>query len=68
MNRVYTLPEANNALRLLRSIAAEIVERRTARGACGGTKGEQSVPGGFTRRWPNSTRASTSEACSARRS
>jgi hypothetical protein len=32
MKRAYTLPEANSALRLLRSIAGEIVERRAARG------------------------------------
>jgi hypothetical protein len=33
MKRVYTLPEANQALRLVRAIAAEVVERRTARRA-----------------------------------
>jgi hypothetical protein len=31
MNRVYTLPEANRVLRLVRAIAAEFVERRTER-------------------------------------
>jgi hypothetical protein len=33
MKRTYTLQEANQALRLVRTIAAEIVERRTARRA-----------------------------------
>lgn len=31
MKRVYTLPEANQALRLVRAIAAELVERRSER-------------------------------------
>lgn len=31
MNRTYTLPEANQALKLVRAIAAELLERRTAR-------------------------------------
>lgn len=31
MKRIYTLPEANEALRLVQAIAAEIVERRAAR-------------------------------------
>lgn len=31
MKRTYTLPEANQVLRLVRAIAAELVERRSAR-------------------------------------
>ncbi len=31
MKRTYTLPEANQALKLVRSIAAELLERRTER-------------------------------------
>lgn len=31
MKRTYTLPEANQALKLVRSIAAELLERRTSR-------------------------------------
>jgi hypothetical protein len=31
MKRTYTLPEANSALKLVQSIAAELVERRSAR-------------------------------------
>jgi hypothetical protein len=31
MKRTYTLPEANQALKLVRAIAAELVERRAAR-------------------------------------
>jgi hypothetical protein len=31
MKRTYTLPEANQALKLVRAIAAELLERRTAR-------------------------------------
>jgi hypothetical protein len=33
MKRTYTLPEANQALKLVRAIAAELLERRTARRA-----------------------------------
>lgn len=35
MKRLYTLPEANQALKLLRAIAAELLERRTARRSLG---------------------------------
>lgn len=35
MKRTYTLPEANQALKLVRAIATELLERRTARRALG---------------------------------
>ena len=35
MKRTYSLPEANQALKLVRSIAAELIERRQARRALG---------------------------------
>ena len=35
MKRTYTLPEANQALKLVRAIASELIERRQARRALG---------------------------------
>lgn len=70
MKRTYTLPEANQVLRLVRAIAAELVERRSARRHLARQREQleaADTPKDCVANWPSSTRRSgpTTRPCTS---